>query len=179
MGTSSNHKFEEAREVMKEYGICLNRLSIEKVEIQSDDPKVIAEYSLKELDVDIPILIEDAGLYIDKYYGFPGPYSSYTLRTIGNDGILKLMEGEEERSAKYLSVVAYRDGDISITFTGEVAGKISYRERGTEGFGYDPLFVPEEGDERTFGEMSAQEKAKISHRARALRKLAKWLKTQN
>ncbi len=178
MGTSSDHKFEEAKEVMDEYGIELERLSIERVEIQADDPEIIAEYSLQVLDIDIPLLIEDAGLYIDKYYGFPGPYSSYALRTINNEGILKLMESDEDRGAKYLSAVAFRDGETSITFRGEVTGEISKEERGTGGFGYDPIFIPAEGDGRTFGEMSAAEKAKISHRARAFRKLAEWIVSQ-
>jgi len=176
MGTSSDHKYEEAREVLTEYGVELERLSIDRVEIQADDPELIAEYSLKVLDVDMPILIEDAGLYIDKYYGFPGPYSSYALRTIDNEGILKLMEGETERGARYLSAVAFRDGDTSVTFTGEVVGRIAMEMRGTNGFGYDPIFMPEEGDGRTFGEMSAAEKARISHRARAFRKLGEWLR---
>lgn len=178
MGTSSDHKYEEAKEVLGEYGIELERLNIDRVEIQADDPELIAEYSLKVLDVDIPILIEDAGLYIDKYYGFPGPYSSYALRTITNEGILKLMEGDTDRGARYLSAVAFRDGETSVTFRGEVKGEISHREIGTGGFGYDPIFIPSEGDGRTFGEMSAAEKAKISHRARAFRKLAEWINSQ-
>ena len=164
MGTSSDHKYEEAQEVLQEYGIELERLSIERVEIQADDPELIAEYSLKVLDVDIPILIEDAGLYIDKYYGFPGPYSSYALRTITNEGILKLMEGDTDRGARYLSAVAFRDRDISVTFKGEVEGEISHEEIGKGGFGYDPIFIPSEGDGRTFGEMSAEEKNRTSHR---------------
>ena len=176
MGTSSDHKYEEAREVLAEFSVELERLSIDRVEIQADDPELIAEYSLRVLDVDVPILVEDAGLYIDKYYGFPGPYSSYALRTIDNEGILKLMEGETERGARYLSVVAFRDGDTSVSFTGEVVGRIAEEMRGTNGFGYDPIFMPEEGDGRTFGEMSAAEKARISHRARAFRKLGEWLK---
>ena len=178
MGTSSDHKYAEAKEVMQEYGIELERLSIDRVEIQADDPELIAEYSLKVLDVDIPILIEDSGLYIDKYYGFPGPYSSYALRTISNEGILKLMENDEDRGARYLSAVAYRDGDTSITFRGEVKGTISHMERGSNGFGYDPIFIPAEGDGRTFAEMTAEEKSRISHRARAFRKLAKWIAEQ-
>ena len=178
MGTSSDHKYAEAKEVVEEYGIQLERLSIDRVEIQADDPELIAEYSLQVLDVDIPLLIEDAGLYIDKYYGFPGPYSSYALRTINNEGILKLMENDQDRGAKYISAVAYRDGDTSVTFRGEVEGRISHEERGTNGFGYDPIFIPVEGDGRTFAEMSAEEKSKISHRARAFRKLAEWLVKQ-
>ena len=142
MGTSSDHKYAEAKEVLKEYGIELERLSIERVEIQADDPEAIAEYSLKALDIDIPLLIEDSGLYIDKYFGFPGPYSSYALKTIDNEGILKLMEGDEDREARYLSAVAYRDGDTSVTFRGEVKGWIGQEELGTNGFGYDPILIP-------------------------------------
>ena len=178
MGTSSDHKYDEAKEVLSEYGIELERLSIDRVEIQADDPGIIAEYSLKVLDLDIPLLIEDAGLYIDKYFGFPGPYSSYALRTITNGGILKLLEGDTDRGAKYISAVAFRDGETAVTFKGEVEGEISHEEIGTGGFGYDPIFIPAEGDGRTFGEMSAEEKAKISHRARAFRKLAEWLVNQ-
>ena len=178
MGTSSDHKYAEAKEVLSEYGIELERLSIERVEIQADDPELIAEYSLQVLDVNIPILIEDAGLYIDKYFGFPGPYSSYALRTINNQGILKLMENDKERGAKYISAVAYRDEDVSVTFRGEVNGYIGQEELGSNGFGYDPIFIPDEGDGRTFAEMSAEEKAKISHRARAFRKLAEWIVKQ-
>jgi XTP/dITP diphosphohydrolase len=178
MGTSSDHKYAEAREVLAEYGVELERLDIERVEIQADDPEAIAAYSLSQLDADFPILVEDAGLYIDKYFGFPGPYSSYTLRTISNDGILKLMEGEKDRRARYISAVAYRDGENTVTFTGEVRGKLSHECRGSGGFGYDPIFIPDEGDGRTFGEMTQEEKARISHRARAFRKLGEWLTKQ-
>ena len=178
MGTSSDHKYQEAKGVLDEYGIQLERMSIERVEIQADEPESIAEYSLKVLDLEIPILIEDAGLYINKYQGFPGPYSSYALRTLDNEGILKLMKGEEDRGAKYLSAVAFRDGNTSVTFRGEVKGEISIKERGTRGFGYDPIFIPAEGNGRTFGEMSAAEKAKLSHRARAFRQLGEWLVKQ-
>ena len=88
------------------------------------------------------------------------------------------MEGETDRSAKYLSAVAFRDGEASVTFKGEVTGEISQEEIGTGGFGYDPIFIPTEGDGRTFGEMPAEEKAKISHRVRAFKKLAEWINSQ-
>ena len=178
MGTGNDHNYQEAKEVLAEYGIELEKLNIERIEIQADEPEEIAEYSLKVLDMDIPILIEDAGLYIEKYQGFPGPYSSYALDKLGNKGILKLMEREGDRKASYLSAVAYRDGDITARFRGEVKGEIAHEERGTGGFGYDPIFIPAEGDGRTFGEMSADEKEKISHRARAFRQLAEWLVKQ-
>jgi XTP/dITP diphosphohydrolase len=178
MGTGNEHKYQEAKEVLAEYGIELERMDIERVEIQADEPEEIAEYSLQVLDSDKPLLIEDAGLYIDKYGGFPGPYSSYALERLGNVGILKLLKGDADRAASYLSAIAYRDGETTATFRGEVKGEIAHEERGTGGFGYDPIFIPAEGDGRTFGEMSGEEKEKISHRARAFRQLAEWLVKQ-
>jgi XTP/dITP diphosphohydrolase len=175
MGTSNIHKYLEAKKILEKFCIKLTRLKIERVEIQADDPKVIAEHSLKELEMNIPILVEDSGLYIDKYLGFPGPYSSYVLRTIENDGILKLMKNEEFRRARFLSVVAFKDEENLETFIGEVKGNIAHEIRGTNGFGYDPIFIPKEGDGRTFGEMSVEEKNKISHRARAFRVLGSWI----
>jgi XTP/dITP diphosphohydrolase len=75
--------------------------------------------------------------------------------------------------------VAFRDEDTTITFKGEVKGWISREEKGNAGFGFDPIFIPKEGDGRTFAEMSTEEKARISHRARAFRKLAEWITKQN
>ncbi len=123
----------------------------------------------------IPLCVEDAGFFIDRWSGFPGPYSSYILEHLGNAGILKLMESELNRSAYYVSAVAYRDESGVKIFRGTVNGEIAHSIRGTNGFGYDPIFIPSEGDGRTFGEMDEAEKNKISHRARAFRALAEWL----
>jgi XTP/dITP diphosphohydrolase len=175
MVTSNIHKYLEAKKILEKFCIKLTRINKERVEIQADDPKVIAEYSLKQLKINLPIIIEDSGLYIDKYHGFPGPYSSYVLRTIENAGILKLMIKEEFRRGRFLSVVAFKDEINFKTFIGEVKGNIAYEIRGTNGFGYDPIFIPIEGDGRTFGEMSFEEKNQISHRARAFRALGRWI----
>jgi XTP/dITP diphosphohydrolase len=148
---------------------------LERVEIQADDPADIAAYSLKAVPPGFPVAIEDAGVFIDRLGGFPGPYSSYVLERLGNPGILKLMEGEADRRARYLSAVAYRDESGVHVFRGSVEGTIAQSIRGTNGFGYDPIFIPDEGNGSTFGEMSGREKNVISHRARAFRALAGWL----
>lgn len=176
MGTGNRHKYEEARGILAQYGVELEHLEVERLEIQADDPEEIARYSLEALEGDLPLVIEDAGLFIDKYRGFPGPFSSYALRTVELEGILKLMEGEEERGASFQSVVAYRDEEGTRTFRGEVKGRIAHSIRGTNGFGYDPIFIPDEGDGRTFGEMEPEEKAALSHRARAFHALGRWLR---
>ena len=175
MGTGNRNKVQEASEILAEYGIALEHYPMNRVEIQADDPADIAAYSLREVPADIPIAIEDAGLFIDGFNGFPGPYSSYVLERLGNPGILKLMEGVADRGARYLSAVAYRDETGVHVFRGAVEGTIADRIRGSNGFGYDPIFIPSELDGRTFGEASEEEKNRVSHRARAFRALAEWL----
>ena len=173
--TGNKHKVQEAGEVLAPYGIKLEHFPLERVEIQADDPADIAAYSLAQVNDSRPLCVEDAGVSLDRWGGFPGPYSSYVLKCLGNPGILKLMEREQNRIAHYISAIAYRDESGVHTFRGTVDGEISHSIRGTNGFGYDPIFIPSEGDGQTFGEMGAEAKNKISHRARAFRALAEWL----
>ena len=173
--TGNGHKVREAAEVLAPYGIAVEHYPLERVEIQADDPADIAAYSLAQVKDERPLCVEDAGVSIDHWGGFPGPYSSYVLERLGNPGILKLMQGEQNRKAHYVSAIAYRDESGVHIFRGAVDGEIAQSIRGTNGFGYDPIFVPAEGDGRTFGEMEPKEKNRISHRARAFRALAEWL----
>jgi XTP/dITP diphosphohydrolase len=123
--------------------------------------------------------VEDAGLFISRLSGFPGPYSAYVYKTIHNDGILKLLEGSKERDAKFQSVIGYCDQETvcePIFFEGVVNGEITLTERkeqGKSGFGFDPIFEPS-GIEKTFAEMTIIEKNRYSHRAMAIRKFAEW-----
>ena len=173
--TGNKHKVVEAATVLAPYGIKLEHYPLERVEIQADDPADIAAYSLQQVSDSRPLCVEDAGVSIDRWGNFPGPYSSYVLERLGNSGILKLMQGEQNRKAHYVSAIAYRDESGVHIFHGTVDGEIAQSIRGTNGFGYDPIFIPAEGDGQTFGEMPSEEKNKISHRARALCALAEWL----
>jgi XTP/dITP diphosphohydrolase len=175
LATGNAHKVKEAAQVLAPYGIDLEHLPVDRVEIQADDPAQIARFSLGAIGFDGPICVEDAGVSLDRWGGFPGPYSSYVLVRLGNPGMLKLMEGEELRGAHYTSAVAYRDKRGVRVFHGSVEGDISTSIRGTGGFGFDPIFIPREGDGRTFAEMSSGEKNQLSHRARAFKALAEWL----
>ena len=103
--------------------------------------------------------------------GFPGPYSSYVFKTLGNKGIIKLMEGVENRKAYFMAVIAFFDGEKVWTFKGRVDGEIADEIRGDKGFGYDPIFLY--GD-KTFAEMG-DEKNEVSHRRRALENFFSWL----
>lgn len=175
--TNNIHKFNEARRVLAQYNIAVAMLRVKPSEIQDDNIEKIAKSSAIEAyqKTKLPVIVEDAGLFIDALKGFPGPYSSYVYRTIGKEGILKLLEESENRKARFKSVVAFRGSDMDIRcFKGAVEGKISRTVRGESGFGFDPIFEPNDFPGRTFGELSIEEKNRVSHRSRALRSFAEW-----
>jgi XTP/dITP diphosphohydrolase len=143
------------------------------VEIQSDSLEEIAREKAKVAFAKVKrqIIVEDDGLFIDSLSGFPGQYSSFVFKTIGNDGILKLLAGSTNRSAYFLSMIAFYDGRILSISEGRVNGRIT--DRITEGgWGYDPIFVPD-GTDLTFAELD-ESKNEYSHRKRALEKFAQW-----
>lgn len=170
------HKVDEVSAIMKPYGIDVLHLPLRRVEIQADTLEEVARYSLEVLNTYKPVAVEDSGLFINHFGGFPGPYSHYALETIGLPGIIKLMKGVKERRASFQSCVAFKgEGGIQ-TFRGVVEGRISEEIRGTQGFGFDPIFIPDEvaGNE-TFGELDGDTKNRLSHRARSFRAFARWL----
>jgi XTP/dITP diphosphohydrolase len=175
--TTNIHKFQEARRVLAEYKIATAMLRVEAVEIQDDNAENIAKASAVDAvkNSGLPVFVEDAGIFVEALNGFPGPYSSYVYRTVGLKGILKLMRNLKNRDAYFQAVIAFNSPEEEpICFTGRIRGKISLKERGNSGFGYDPIFEPSEGYGRTFAEMSTEEKNRLSHRAEALKKFAKW-----
>jgi len=169
--TGNRHKYEEIKRIIEE----IDMLSIPYPEIQADSLEEVAEYGIEYLKekVEGDFFIEDSGLFIEALKGFPGVYSSYVFRTIGNEGILKLMENINSREAKFVSVIGYYDGEVHI-FRGESRGIISHQIRGNRGFGYDPIFIPE-GCDKTFGEMEKEEKNEYSHRGKSSRKFREYL----
>lgn len=169
--TSNKGKFAEAREIFGD----IEQKNIGYTEIQADTLEEVAAYGMLEVAAKLegPVMIEDAGLFVDALRGFPGVYSAYVQKSIGNAGILKLMEGVENRNAHFKSVVAYIEpGMKPAFFTGEVHGQIGFEERGKKGFGYDPIFYV--GDV-SLGEMEIAEKNRISHRAVSMMALKEWL----
>ncbi len=144
-------------------------------EIQADTLEEVARFGLDWLRprIERPFILEDAGLFVEGLQGFPGVYSSYVYGTIGNEGVLRLLDGSETRAATFRSVVGLDDGEQHL-FAGACHGCIAMEQRGSNGFGYDPVFIPE-GSDRTFAEMRPDEKNRMSHRAHAIRKLAGYL----
>jgi len=180
--TNNINKFNEARLVFADYRIAVGMLRVKTLEIQSESLEEIARTSVIEAfkQCRLPVIVEDAGLYVEALNGFPGPYAAYVYKTISNAGLLKLMENSENRRARFQSAIAYCSSELKspICFSGEAVGEITSEERreGNEyGFGFDPIFKPANSD-RTFAEMTIEEKNMYSHRAKALRKFAEWYK---
>lgn len=180
--TNNVNKFNEARKVLAEYRIAVGMLRVKSLEVQSDSLEEIAKSSVTDAfgKASLPLIVEDAGLFVEALGGFPGPYAAYVYSTIGNRGLLRLMERVEDRRARFQSVIAYcsKEARSPLCFAGEAIGQITVREMrgdGTSGFGFDPIFEPA-GSSKAFAEMSLAEKNGFSHRAKALRKFAEWYK---
>jgi len=176
--TGNVNKFNEARSVLEEFGFSCVMLNMNAMEIQADNLESIAKISAIDAGEKsaLPVIVEDAGLFIDALNGFPGPYSSYVFRTIGIKGILQLMENVKGRNAAFHAVVAFYSPNARSPrcFHGKVRGKIARQPRGMHGFGFDPIFLPLTNTSKTFAEMPPPRKNKYSHRAKALRKFARW-----
>ena len=175
--TGNPNKVNELKEMLSgDKGITVEQINYDYTEIQADELEDIASYGAKISSAYIKkaIIVEDSGLFIDALGGFPGPYSAYVFKKVGNEGILKLMADERNRQATFKSVIAFHNPDSKkepILFSGSVDGEISDWIRGNHGFGYDPIFCV---NEKTFGEISLKEKNELSHRRRAFEKFLKW-----
>lgn len=175
--TGNSHKVQEIQIATQDFNLCVKQVNIKGVEIQADSVEEIATYSAIQAKnkYKIPVFVEDTGLFIDDLRGFPGVYASFIYKTIGTFGILKLLEGASNRGAIFRSSIAYCGLNDRVTcFTGECRGKISRVARGSFGFGFDPIFEPDDGDGKTFGEIKMQEKNRLSHRSQAAVKFACW-----
>jgi len=174
--SSNINKYTEINNLIsaRKNSIKIKFKKMELKEIQSDsllevaEDKVIQAFKIIHNEV----FVEDDGLFIETLNGFPGVYSSYINKTIGNAGILDLLGNKVNRIASFKSIIAFYDGHKIESFTGEIKGKISF-DLTTGGWGFDPIFVPE-NSELSFGQMDLKMKNKISHRKVALDKFLEW-----
>ena len=156
----------------KKFKIRFKKLSIK--EIQSESIIEVAEDKVKKA-FDIirnPVIIEDDGLFIKELNGFPGVYSSFAFKTIGNKGILNLLRNNEKRRANFLSIITFFDGKTIESFNGETTGHITTNIF-SQGWGFDPIFIPE-GKNKTYGQIDILNKNRISHRSKAFKKFLEW-----
>ncbi|MGM9835799.1 MAG: non-canonical purine NTP diphosphatase [Muribaculaceae bacterium] len=186
--TNNAHKLKELREIAAGK---LNVLSLNDIGCHDDIPetastiegnaKIKADYIKQHYGYDC--FADDTGLEVAALDGAPGVYSA---RYAGNDCIsehnidllLHNLEGVDNRSAQFRTCIALRQGDDTRLFEGIVKGTILTERRGTGGFGYDSVFVPDEADGRSFAQMSDDEKNAISHRGRATQLLMHYLLDQ-
>jgi XTP/dITP diphosphohydrolase len=171
--TSNEAKFQEVSQVLAEKGVRLEWLEAEYPEIQADRLEDVVREALAWLASHFGdgMMVDDSGLFIRGLGGFPGVYSSYVFHTLGNAGILSLLDGVTDRGATFETCIGLLVGGETLVFHGEAGGSIANREQGSMGFGFDPIFVPE-GSSRTFAEMTRSEKNAVSHRGRAAEALA-------
>ena len=175
--TGNKHKVIEAENIFKDYDINLEHIDLGYCEPQGTLEEVAisgAKYASRKLNK--PVIVEDAGLFIKALKGFPGTYSSYVQETLGNQGILKLLDGVNDRYAEFRSVIGYcAPNSEPKIFLGKVIGEIAVEEKGDLGFAFDPIFyVPEYSCYSA--ELSPEQKNAISHRGKALMQMKELLK---
>ena len=178
--TGNKGKLKEAKSMLSKINVNVIQNNLGYPEIQADSLEDVASFGAKYIQkkIDSTFILEDAGLFIENLNGFPGVYSAYVFYTIGCNGILKLLDGVDIdiRIARFKSVLTYVEPDKKPRFlSGECHGKISTLEKGNQGFGYDPIFIPN-GKTKTFAQMDTKEKNRISHRGKSFKKLLRLLK---
>lgn len=166
---------EKAREAGR-LGFRLERRDLELVEPQALDPGevVAAKARIAFRQLSRPVIVEDSGLAIRAWGGFPGALVKWLEKSAGVAGLARMLDGFLDRSATATCALAFFDGARLVAVKGEVSGAIARAPRGRGGFGWDSIFIPN-GSQKTFAQMSGPEKDRVSHRRRAWEALARKL----
>lgn len=148
-------------------------------EVQSMDLEYVSRKKTEEAYKILkkPLITDDVGVFIKAWNGFPGPFAKFILNSLGNKKILSLLKNEKDRSVIVKSAVGYHDGKKVHVFTGGIKGTLAFKEKGVEGYGFDPIVIPN-GQTQTFAQMGPKRKNMLSHRRKALDKLKKFLDSQ-
>ena len=187
--TNNQHKLEEIRAIL---GSKLEILSLADIGCDADIPEtaetlegnalIKAHYVYDNYKLDC--FADDTGLEVDALHGLPGVHTAryaYPDRHDPDANMIKLLEALREnndRNARFRTVIALIEKGKEHLFEGVVEGVIAREKSGTQGFGYDPVFIPE-GNSKTFAELGEDIKNTISHRARAVQKLAEYLASRH
>lgn len=148
--TGSEYKVFMTKLFMQKYNIDVNQIKMYVPEIQETEVEKVATFSSQYAydKLQIPVLKNDGGLYIPALNNFPASYTHFAEDTLGEDGILKLMAGIEDRTAYWLEALAYTDKDGTKVFVCKTMGKIAKEKSGNFGWGYDRIFIPD-GQDKT------------------------------
>jgi XTP/dITP diphosphohydrolase len=187
LATRNAHKVMEVRRILAETGVDVDLVGVDAFPDVPDVAETgitFEENSLLKaravsLATGLPAIADDSGLAVDVLGGMPGVFSARWAGRHGDDEAnLELVLAQladvfdEHRAASFVCVAAFAHGsDLEFVAKGELSGRLTQTPRGSNGFGYDPIFVPD-GESRTTAEMSPAEKDAISHRGRAFRALA-------
>ncbi len=187
LATRNTNKIEEMKSLVSGLGIeVYSALDFSELEDVDEDQPTLDGNALKKARyvysvTGLPSLSDDTGLEVSALNGAPGVYSARYAGENASyqdnvDKLLVEMKGKPERAAQFRTVLALVTDGQEHTFEGICKGEIISEEKGTAGFGYDPVFQPE-GYQTTFAEFDASEKNKISHRGRAVQKFVEFLKS--
>ena len=177
--TGNSNKVKEFK-ILLEPEIKVNHIPLEYPELRSDDPEEIVKVAVKQLaeKLEIPVIAEDSGLFIDAKNGFPGTCTKYVSERIGNKGLLMLMKGVKNRKIFYRSAIGYcNPGKDPVSFRGMEEGTMSEKEKGTNGWGQDPIFIPK-GKDKTYGETREKDDVNI-FRQKAICQLKEFILKSN
>ena len=172
--TGNPNKVLEARQIL---AIDIEQANLEGLlEVQTNDLSELVRHKLNQAyeRLKCPLMVEDSGLMFSAWNGLPGALVKWFEKTVGCEGMIRMLEPFGNREAVAVCNVAVHDGARILIARGEIKGVVATELRGENGFGWDVIFIPE-GHTRTFAEMSAVEKNAISHRRKAFEALKKML----
>ena len=175
--TNNWAKIASAKQALEPLGFEIDNIKMETPEIQADDIIEVSKYSAKWAaeKLNKPVIKNDSGLFVEELKGFPGVYTKYVDETIGEDGLLKLLEGKKNRTAYFKESIAYCEpGKEPVVFEGITYGKIDSKKSGTYGWSWDFIFIPK-GETKTLA-CFEEEKRWSFWSQDAYKELAKYLK---
>ena len=173
--TSNSDKVREASDILECSLDQVSGLNIDEIQ-DSDIEKIVFHKAKQAFDeLRCPVLVEDSGLIFTAWNGLPGALVKWFELSVGCHGLLKMLEGFENREAFAVCVAVVFDGQEMLLAKGERKGQIAHSMRGENGFGWDVIFIPEH-HEKTYAEMNFNKKNTISHRRRAFEKLGRKMK---
>ena len=170
-------KIASAKQALEPLGFKIENIKMETPEIQANDVTEVSMYSAKwaseKLKCDV--LKNDTGLFVEGLNGFPGVYTHYADETIGVDGLLKLMDGLQNRNAYFKESIAYcKYGNEPVVFEGVTHGTIDVKKSGKYGWSWDFVFIPD-GKDKTLSCFPDEERWKLWNSTEAYKELAKYL----
>jgi len=175
--TGNWYKIMCARSILEPLGFEVDNIKMEKTEIQANNVEDVAMYSAKEASdkLKCDVLKNDTGLYVEALGGFPGPYTHYVDEKLGEDGLLKLLKGVDNRNACFIEAFAYCEyGKDPVVFKSITKGRIATEKSGIYGWSWDFIFIPD-GYDKTMGNYPDEERCYIWN-TDAYAELVKFLK---